>query len=210
MRAEDIPIRSIQHWLYCPHRWGLLEIDCAWAENYFVTKSELLHERVHDSNSYRSSAKVSYTAVSVYNDLPQYGLYGVTDCLEQTGNQYTLVEYKPTQPKNMLYRHEDLMQVFAQKLCVDYVFGGSCNGIIYYFDTRKRVKLPLNENYAEYERELVGILREIREHLRTGTIPPIAKGQKCGGCSMKDMCMPARKKHKPLGKAIEAILEEQI
>ena len=210
MRAEDITIRSIQHWLYCPHRWGLLEIDCAWAENYFVTKSNLMHERVHSVNSYQSSAKASYTAVSVYNDLPQYGIYGVTDCLEKAGDQYTVVEYKPTQPKNQLYRHEDLMQVFAQKLCVDYVFECDSIGAIYYADTRKRVRLPLRENYDEYDRELIGILREVREHIRTGTIPPVVKGQKCGGCSMKDICMPSRKKHDPLSKAIEGILEETI
>lgn len=210
MRSEDIPIRSIQHWLYCPHRWGLLEIDCAWAENYYVTKANLLHERVHSANSYRSSAKVSYTAVSVYNDQPQYGIYGVTDCLEQTDSQYTIVEYKPTQPKNLLYRHEDLMQVFAQKLCVDYVFRCNSIGTIYYADTRKRVKLPLSENYEEYERELVGILCEIREHIRKGTIPPIPKGQKCSGCSMKDICMPSRKKPVPLSKAIEGLLGETI
>ena len=33
---EEISIRSIQHFLFCPHRWGMIEIDRAWAENYFV------------------------------------------------------------------------------------------------------------------------------------------------------------------------------
>ena len=46
MTEEQIPVRSIQHWLYCRHRWGLLEIDCAWAENYYVTKANLLHKIV--------------------------------------------------------------------------------------------------------------------------------------------------------------------
>ena len=27
MSSVEITIRSIQHYLYCPHRWGLLEID---------------------------------------------------------------------------------------------------------------------------------------------------------------------------------------
>ena len=47
MKENEISIRSIQHYLYCPHRWGLIEIDRAWAENYFVTKANLMHERVH-------------------------------------------------------------------------------------------------------------------------------------------------------------------
>lgn len=48
MSSVEIAIRSIQHYLYCPHRWGLLEIDKAWAENIFVTKANLMHKRVHD------------------------------------------------------------------------------------------------------------------------------------------------------------------
>ena len=44
----EITIRSIQHYLYCPHRWGLIEINDCWAENIFVTKANFLHERVHD------------------------------------------------------------------------------------------------------------------------------------------------------------------
>ena len=79
---NDISIRTVQHFLYCPHRWGLIEIDRAWSENYFVTKSELFHERVHETGSYISKSKKVYTAVTVYNDLPEYRLYGITDCLE--------------------------------------------------------------------------------------------------------------------------------
>ena len=37
MKTQEIAIRSIQHYMYCPHRWGLMEIDRAWAENAFVT-----------------------------------------------------------------------------------------------------------------------------------------------------------------------------
>ena len=44
----QIRLREIQHFLYCAHRWGLIEIDQAWAENYYVVKGNLLHERVHD------------------------------------------------------------------------------------------------------------------------------------------------------------------
>ena len=59
MSTIEITIRSIQHYLYCSHRWGLLEIDKAWAENAFVTKANLMHDRVHDPDrSYVSKGKV--------------------------------------------------------------------------------------------------------------------------------------------------------
>lgn len=207
MTVEDIPIRSIQHWLYCPHRWGLLEIDCAWSENYYVTKANLLHRRVHDAGSYTARGKRSFTSVTVYNDLPQYRIYGVTDCLEQTDGGYAIVEYKPTKPKNAPYHQEDLLQVFAQKLCVDYVFGGDCEGYLYYADVKKRVRLPLNENYAEYNNALLAALEQMRACLREGRIPPVPVKQKCGGCSMRDICMPGKRRKMSLRTSIENILE---
>ena len=72
MKENEISIRSIQHYLYCPHRWGLIEIDRAWAENYFVTKANLMHERVHDPNQgYLSRGRLVYTSVPIYNDRPE-------------------------------------------------------------------------------------------------------------------------------------------
>lgn len=205
MNTAEIAIRSIQHFLYCPHRWGLLEIDRAWAENAFVTKANLMHDRVHDPDrSYTLKGKKVYTSVSVCNDESAYNLYGVTDCIEATASsdgvaicggtqkyRLCIVEYKPTKPKNGLWNPDDLMQVFAQKICVDFVFGGDCDASIYYADVKKRVSLPLKENFSEYDAQLKSVLKEMRYCLENGIIPPVRKNQNCGGCSLKDICMPA-------------------
>lgn len=210
MNTIEIAIRSIQHYMYCPHRWGLLEIDKAWAENAFVTKANLMHDRVHDpEQNYISRGKRVYTSIPVYNDIAEYNLYGVTDCLELLKDvngisidgsvekyRLCIVEYKPTKPKNADYYEEDLMQVFAQKLCVDFIFGCDCEGVLYYADVRKRVTLPLKENFELYDQKLKLLLTEMRRNLEQGIIPPIRKGQKCSGCSMKDLCMPSIKKSK--------------
>ena len=224
MSTIEISIRSIQHYMYCPHRWGLLEIDKAWAENAFVTKANLMHNRVHDpERNYRSRGKKVYTSVPVYNDLDEYNLYGVTDCLEITEDKngisidgseekcnICILEYKPTKPKNEEYREEDLMQVFAQKICVDFVFGGDCDAVLYYANVKKRIKLPLKENFEVYDRKLIKLLKEMRTNLEQGVIPSIRKGQKCSGCSMKDLCMPSVKKSKDFMTEIRKIQETEI
>ena len=211
MTENDVSIRSIQHYLYCPHRWGLIEIDRSWAENYYVTKSDLMHKRVHDNGGYKSRAKTVYTAVSIYNDLPKYCLYGVTDCIEvDSSGQYAIVEYKPTKPKLSDYNYDDLMQVFAQKICVDYVFSCDCVGYLYYADVKKRIKLPLSEEYEKYDKELRRILAEINEYRQKSLIPPIRKGQKCSGCSMKDICMPKLKNNSSVESSIKKLLEIPI
>lgn len=186
-----------------------MEIDKAWAENFFVTKATLMHERAHTFNqNYLSRGRRIFTSVPVYNDLEEYNLYGMTDCLEVEetdlgskldldslkGKDIRIVEYKPTKPKVGDYYEEDLMQIFAQKICVDYVFSCNCSAEIYYGDVKRRYRLPLKENYSAYNEKLKIILKEIRENLKFGRIPPIRTGQKCGGCSMRDLCMPKLKK----------------
>ena len=224
MKEIEISIRSIQHYLYCPHRWGLIEIDRAWAENYFVTKANLMHERVHDPDQgYLSRGRRVYTSVPVYNDLPEYQLYGVTDCIEATaqeigkyitpdelkGKNLCIVEYKPTKPKDSICRMEDLMQIFAQKLCVDYVFCCDCAAEIYYADVKRRYPLPVRENFPAYDEKLRATLAEMRAYLEKGQIPPIRKGQKCNGCSMKDLCMPKLKKVPDLRRQLKQFNQDE-
>lgn len=224
MKEIEISIRSIQHYLYCPHRWGLIEIDRAWAENYFVTKANLMHERVHDPDQgYLSRGRRVYTSVPVYNDLPEYQLYGVTDCIEATaqeigkyitpdelkGKNLCIVEYKPTKPKDSICRMEDLMQIFAQKLCVDYVFCCDCAAEIYYADVKRRYPLPVRENFPAYDEKLRATLAEMRAYLEKGQIPPIRKGQKCNGCSMKDLCMPKLKKVPDLRRQLKQLNQDE-
>lgn len=196
MSEDVINIRSIQHFLYCPHRWGLIEIGKVWAENFYVTKANLIHKKVHDFSRSSSRNKKVFTNISVYNNLPGYNLYGVLDCLEISNDNITIVEYKPSKPKNAEYHFEDLMQVFSQKLCVDYVFKSDCEAYIYYADTKKRIRLPLKENFSYYDRELKSIINKINTLLKLGKIPPVEKNQNCNGCSMKELCIPKTNKIK--------------
>lgn len=158
-----INIRTIQHYMYCPRRFGLLEIENAWAENVSVVLANIMHENVHSGkHQFKSNNKVVLSSVTLYND--ELDLYGVADCIEFCKNKdgvpidgldgkYTvrLVEYKPTQPKDGSIRETDAIQVFAQKLCADYIWKCNSEGCIYYADTRKRVKMPFDEEYDRYK-----------------------------------------------------------
>lgn len=191
---ESVSIRQIQHYLYCPHRWGLLHIDCSWAENYFVVKANLLHEHVHSDSKYTSRGKKVYTNLDVWND--NLGIYGKTDCIEFAGDNITVVEYKPSAPAGHLFNEDDAIQVYAQKLCVDEVFSCNSEAVIYYADSKKRILLPFDSEGEYYNKLLTNILYEIRIFSERGIIPPVKKNQNCSGCSMKDMCIPSVAKKK--------------
>ncbi|MDO4978285.1 MAG: CRISPR-associated protein Cas4 [Eubacteriales bacterium] len=210
MDKEYTAIRSLQHYLYCPHRWGLMEIDQAWKENYFVVKANLLHERVHDPGKYSAHNVKVFTDVSIWSD--EYDIYGRLDCLEYKSGNYTIVEYKPTKPKNGLFRKDDLLQIYAQKKCVDVIFKTNCGTEIYYADEKRRHKIIFEEQEEDYELLLKSVLEEMHEWIDSGKIPPKRQNQKCGGCSMKDICMPGvfKKRRRSINTEIEAILKEPM
>lgn len=203
---EQIAIRMLQHFLYCSHRWGLMEIDRAWAENAFIVKGNIIHERAHQKGGYALRGKKVCTDLDIWNDA--YGIYGKLDCLEIGNDGYTIVEYKPTQPKDgRPYRIEDALQVYAQKKCVDSMFSCNSAAVIYYADTKKRMDITFGE--ADFEALLTGALSEMRACITAGHIPPVRERQVCSGCSMKDLCMPAAGKRpvglrKRIAKALEA------
>lgn len=189
---NEIAIRSIQHYLYCPHRWGLIEIGDIWLENFYVTKGNIVHKNVHQPHIETiGSDRKRYTSVSVYNDLSQYNIYGVVDCLEiSEHDEYSIIEYKPTQPKDKSFNYDDSMQVFAQKICIDFIFNTNSKAYIYYADKRKRVELPFDTEYYEYNVNLIKVITDMRKHISDGVIPPIVNGQYCSGCSFHDVCIP--------------------
>lgn len=201
---RSINIRMIQHYIYCKRRWGLLEINGDWSENAFVVKANILHENVHDgTHSFSDKTKTVRSSVSVYNDKEEYDLYGIADCVEfiknpngveikGLGGLYSvkLIEYKPSMPAVGEFNETDAIQVFAQKLCADFVWGCNCECFIYYSDKRKRVRLPFDTEFERYDKTLKALLFEMRGHISENSIPERVKGQKCSGCSLKDMCFP--------------------
>lgn len=175
-----------------------METDCSWAENVFVCKGNLAHENVDTGKCLSARNAIVERSVKVYND--DWGLFGVIDCLElrrspsgclieKYGERFelTIVEYKVRSPKAGGFRYEDGMQLLAQKICADSIFKTDCQTFFYYADTRKRVRAEFNEKGYAFLKATLTEMNALRE---TSAIPPIRNGQYCGGCSLKDICMP--------------------
>ena len=77
---EPVSIREVQHFAYCPHRWGLIHIGCDWSENAFVNRAKLIHERVDGGKPTALRGSIVERSVQVYDD--EWGLFGVLDALE--------------------------------------------------------------------------------------------------------------------------------
>lgn len=217
--TEQISIRDIQHYLYCPRRFGLLRINDDWQENSAVIKANLLHSKVHGKeHGFTSQKGKSESSVWLYNDA--LGIYGVADCIEYEknpsapfspalGGNYTVrvVEYKPTKPKSGEISEPDAVQVFAQKICADSIFGISCEGFLYYGDVKRRIRLPFDSEYDRYYSLLKKLLEEMKAVVNSGEVPQRTVCQKCNGCSMKQVCMPKSSKYS-VRNEIEKLLKE--
>ena len=195
---EAVSIREVQHFAYCPHRWGLIHIGCDWSENAFVNRAKIVHERVDGGKPTALRGSIVERSVQVYDD--EWGLFGVLDALELKPSDHgvfipkyqerfalTVIEYKPSVPRSEHALFADRMQLLAQKICADRVFGAECSACFYYADTRKRAWIRFEE---EDGISLAKILRSIGDCRREGRIPSPQKSALCSGCSMKDICLP--------------------
>lgn len=185
-----IPIRMLQHYEYCPHRWWLLQSGGEWHDNAHTVKSELLHARVHSGGKLECRGGVQQLGgVTVYSN--KLGIYGKVDLLElretSSGTAADIIEYKPTTPKTE-QNAADRLQVYAQYRCVEELFDGEVRAFVYYADVRKRSLLKFNDDDAE---KLQSVIDAVRDLIESGEEPPAVYCDRCSGCSMADTCMPS-------------------
>lgn len=202
MSENQTSIRMIQHYMYCPRRYALLELNRDWEENAAVVNANILHETVHsDKPRYLPKGAIAENSVSVWND--EYSLFGVCDCIEfvpdksgveiagRSGRyRVRIIEYKPTAPKNELFHSSDAIQVYAQKVCADRIWNCNCEAYVYYASTRKRVKFPFDTDDEYYRGLLLKYLSDMRNISENHLIPPRRKGQVCNSCSFQNICFP--------------------
>ena len=179
--SEDaVAIREVQHFAYCPHRWGLIHIGCDWRENAFVNREKLRHVPVDGGQAAALRGCIVERSVQVYNDA--WGLFGVLDALELKPSakgafvskyakrfSMTVIEYKPSKPRSEHALFADRMQLLAQKICADHVFETDCAACFFYGDIRKRTWVIFEE--AD-RKALQKILLAIAECRAENSIPP--------------------------------------
>lgn len=211
---EEITLRSIQHYLFCKRRWSLIHFEGQWLDNDHVVEGNLTHTLVDDPlfNEKRKDKHIS-RSVPVYSD--RYGLHGIADCMEfvrdEAGTEIlgkqglyriNIIEYKNQKPFSDESKHaiSDLMQVAAQVVCAEEMFGTSVHAYLYYAKSHRRMKV---ENFDEIKAELISLLAEIRHAMQCAAVFPIPEKQNCKGCSFTDICMPKSKRSASTQKRIK-------
>jgi CRISPR-associated exonuclease Cas4 len=182
-QEELVPISALQHYVYCPRQCALIHVEQIWEENVFTLRGRRAHERVEiPEGIVREGMRVEY-ALPLWSQ--RLGLVGRADVVEFPGGVPYPVEHK-VGPRRA--RHADEVQLCAQALCLEEMFGAEVlKGALFYRASRRRREVTF---IAELRAEVERVAREVRDLLQRMSLPPPAADARCRACSLKGSCLP--------------------
>lgn len=179
-----LPLSALQHLLFCERQCALIHIEQVWADNYFTSEGNLLHERTHEGpDESRPGVRIARGMLVRSNEL---GVSGQCDVVEFHSDGSVLpVEYKRGKPK---IHRVDEVQLCAQAFCLEEMLGCSIpRGMLYYGKRRRRTDVVFDETLRELTRQTAHRLHALID----SRITPIAQREKkCESCSLLEICLP--------------------
>ena len=100
---EIIYLSRLQHYLYCPRQFALIELEGIWQENRFTAEGQVLHKHVNEREQARRGAVRTVHALPLASE--SLGIEGVADVVEfhreADGSETAFpVEFKRGKPKS--------------------------------------------------------------------------------------------------------------
>lgn len=190
MYGDDdlLALSGLQHIAYCERQWALIHLEQIWDESIDTVRGELFHERAHLAGYSCSKGVRAERGLRLVSH--ELGIYGVADVVEFSGcgdaRSILPIEYKVGRPK---VGDWDRLQVAAQVLCLDEMFGVSIDrGALFYGETRKRESVEVSTEMKDRVRALSARMHELYS---AGKTPSVPKTAKCRRCSLADLCLPS-------------------
>ena len=198
MFSEDdlLPISGLQHLTFCERQWALIHMECEWSENVLTVEGKQLHEFVHGQCSENRSGVRMVRGLRIRS--LEFGLYGVADMVEFrpsdegaeiNGRRGLCVPY-PVEYKHgrKRYDHANEMQLCAQAVCLEEMFGVKVPvGAIYYGRPKRRGEVEISDSLRA---EFVSACSRMRALYEQENDPVPTIGRHCRNCSLSDECMP--------------------
>ncbi|MFT3849304.1 MAG: CRISPR-associated protein Cas4 [Propionivibrio sp.] len=185
---DPIPLSALQHWAYCPRQCALIHVEQVFEDNLFTQRGQALHKRVDDPGfELRDGLRIE-RALPLFCD--RLGLVGKADVVEflPDGTPYP-VEYKHgSRHKRADIAACDDLQLAAQALCLEEMFGKTVpEGALYYATSRRRRIVAIN---ADLRARTEHAVDDVRHLLAAGALPPPLNDEHCHACSLRDVCQP--------------------
>ena len=191
-----LPARMLNEFVYCPRLFFYEWVEGVFAHSDDTVEGALRHETLGEKAEAMPAAdeaggeRIHARSVSLSSD--RHGLVAVIDLVEGDGRRVSPVDYKHGAPRERDGALEawptDAVQVCVQALILrDH--GYHCDeAVVYYNQTRQRVRVPITEELIAATTKAV---EEARRVARAGRIPPpLVDSPKCVRCSLVGICLP--------------------
>lgn len=191
MYTDDalLPISALQHLIFCERQCALIHIERVWVENVLTAEGRIMHERAHHAGT--ETRGLLRIARALPLRCERLGLVGVADVVEfhapdagGTARPFP-IEYKRGKPK----AHDaDRVQLCAQALCLEEMFGVHIKGgALYYGVTRRRTDVLFDRSLRELTEATAAQLHAL---ITSGASPRAVREAKCDACSLLPVCLP--------------------
>ena len=204
MESEIIYLSRLQHYLFCPRQFALIELENIWSENQFTAEGQVLHQRVNQAD--QEKRKDIRTVWALRLSHIELGIEGVADVVEYhkqvDGSETPFpIEYKRGKPKT---HRADEVQLCAQALCLEDMHGVTVpQGALFYGEVRRRNAVIFDTELRDLTRNTILACRAI---VQTQCTPSADyQSKKCNACSLIDLCHP-----KDFKKSAAAWLQKQL
>ncbi len=180
---EPIPIASLNHYCYCPHRCWRMFCAGEFAENQYTIEGTSLHDRVHTLSSENRDEVLQVRAIWLKSD--KYQLIGKSDLIELENGGIYPVEYKRGRKGEW---DNDELQVCAQALCLEEMTGKNIEeGYVYYAHSHSRQLVKIDNSLRAQTLETIAAVQQL---FATGIVPLAVYSKRCKGCSLYAQCLP--------------------
>jgi len=189
MELELIYLSRLQHYLFCPRQYALIELENIWVENQFTAEGQVLHQRVNQADQEKRGDIRTVWALRLSH--VELGIEGVADVVEYhkqaDGSETPFpIEYKRGKPKT---HRADEVQLCAQALCLEDMHGITVpEGALFYGEVRRRHAVIFDTELRDLTLKTILACRAIVQTQCT----PVAdyQAKKCNACSLIDLCHP--------------------
>lgn len=189
-----LPARMVNEYQYCPRLAYLEWVQGEWAESSDTVEGRHAHRRVDrpsgDLPDPAAEEPERVHARSITLSSNRLGLIAKMDLVEGEGNRVTPVDYKrgkrPHVPQGAY--EPERVQLCVQGLILE-EHGYQCEeGVLYFVESRERVRIPFDEELRALTKNAIDGLRLIAVG---GQIPPpLEDSPKCPRCSLVGICLP--------------------
>lgn len=193
---EYLPARMLNEFVYCPRLFFYEWVDGVFRHSSDTVDGAQKHEKGDQKEEGLPAQEdlegETFKARGVTLSSEALGLIAKLDLIEAGDGKVTPVDYKRGAPKDTEAGPEawpaDLAQIAAQAIVLR-DNGYACEeGLLFYYETRQRVRVPITESLVIQVRATVEHARALA---RSGRIPPpLIDSPKCPRCSLVTICLP--------------------